>query len=146
MKKYLYGFLVIVAVAGAGVLFHQHARLVKAEHELRELGARNLVIVDIFDDTSAGRVGAARVFYAEGKSLLFYAYDLPAGPYYVWGSNKDGSLRSLGALAQDGSLRIDDAKLLADIDQIFTNIEPRPQGKKILTAHLSSANGGSGGA
>jgi len=134
MKKF-YGILVIVAVAGASVLFHQHARLVKAEHELRELGARNLVIIDIFDDTRAGRVGAARVFYAEGKSLPFYAYDLPAGPYYVWGSNKDGSLRSLGAL-QDGSLRIDDAKLLADIDQIFTTTEPRPQGKKILTARL----------
>jgi len=119
----------------AGVLFHQHARLIKAEHELSELGARNLVIIDIFDDTRAARVGAARVFYAEGKSLLLYAYDLPAGPYYVWGSNKDGSLPSLGAL-QDGSLRIDCAKLLADIDQIFMTNEPRPQGKKMLTAHL----------
>ena len=136
MKKYPYGFLVIVAVAGASVLFHQHVRLVKAEHELRELGARNLVIIDIFDDTRAGRVGAARVFYTKDKSLLFYGYDLPTGPYYVWGSNKDGGLRSLGALAQDGWLRIDDAKLLADIDQIFTTTEPRPQGKKILTARL----------
>ena len=79
MKKYPYGFLVIVAVAGASVLFHQHVRLVKAEHELRELGARNLVIIDIFDDTRAGRVGAARVFYTKDKSLLFYGYDLPTG-------------------------------------------------------------------
>jgi len=120
----------------AAVLFQQHARLVKAEHELRELGARNLVIVDIYDDARAVRVGAARVFYAEGKSLLFYAYDLPAGPYYVWGSNKGGSRRNLGALARDGSLRIDDAKLLADIDQVFVTSEPGPQGKKILSARL----------
>ena len=120
----------------AAVLFQQHARLVKAEHELRELGARNLVIVDIYDDARAVRVGAARVFNAEGKSLLFYAYDLPAGPYYVWGSNKGGSRRNLGALARDGSLRIDDAKLLADIDQVFVTSEPGPQGKKILRARL----------
>jgi len=97
-KKYFYGLLVIALAMAAAVLFQQHARLVKAEHELRELGARNLVIVDIYDDARAVRVGAARVFYAEGKSLLFYAYDLPAGPYYVWGSNKGGSRRNLGAL------------------------------------------------
>ncbi len=63
----------------AAVLFQQHARLVKAEHELRELGARNLVIVDIYDDARAVRVGAARVFYAEGNPSCFTPTTSPPG-------------------------------------------------------------------
>jgi len=134
--------------------------LIEAERDLHELvGARNLHIVDVSDTDSRGRTQKAvgRVFYIEGKSLIFYAYDLSDGhsdtakyAYYVWG-NKDGNLetvRNLGALGTDDQLRrrwklqINDANVLGDIDRIFVTVEPvgklgpRPRGKKILAAYL----------
>ena len=134
--------------------------LIEAERDLHELvGARNLHIVDVSDTDSRGRTQKAlgRVFYIEGKSLVFYAYDLSDGhshaskyAYYVWG-NKDGSLetvRNLGILDTDDPLKktwklhVSDAKVLTDIDRVFVTVEtvgklgPRPHGKKILNAYL----------
>jgi hypothetical protein len=134
--------------------------VVEAEHDLRELvGARNLHIVDVYDTDSKGRTKKAvgRVFYTEGKSLVFYAYDLSDGhpdtakyAYYVWG-NKDGNIetvRSLGTLGTDDQtqkrwkLQVSDASVLVDIDRVFVTVEPvgklgpRPHGKKILSAYL----------
>src|SRR5260370_31972380 len=42
------------------------------------MGARNLHIVDVLDVDSKGKDRRAfgRVFYTEGKSLIFYAFDL----------------------------------------------------------------------
>ncbi len=134
--------------------------LIEAERDLHELvGARNLHIVDVSDTDSRGRTQKAlgRVFYIEGKSLVFYAYDLSDGhshaskyAYYVWG-NKDGNLetvRNLGTLDTDDPLKktwklhVSDAKVLTDIDRVFVTVEtvgklgPRPHGKKILNAYL----------
>ncbi len=134
--------------------------LIEAERDLRELvGARNLRIVDVSDTDSSGRTQKAvgRVFYIEGKSLVFYAYDVSKGrsdiakyAYYVWG-NKDGNLetvRNLGTLSTDDvlqrrwKLQVSDATVLADIDRVFVTVEPvgklgpRPQGKQILRAYL----------
>jgi hypothetical protein len=134
--------------------------LMEAERDLHELvGARNLHIVDVSDTDSRGKTQKAvgRVFYIEGKSLVFYAYDLSDGhsdvrkyAYYVWG-NKDGNLetvRNLGTLDTDDPLKktwklhVSDAKVLTDIDRVFVTVEPagklgpRPQGKKILNAYL----------
>jgi len=134
--------------------------LMEAERDLHELvGARNLHIVDVSDTDSRGRTQKAvgRVFYIEGKSLVFYAYDLSDGhsdvrkfAYYVWG-NKDGNLetvRNLGTLDTDDPLKktwklhVSDAKVLTDIDRVFVTAEPagklgpRPRGKKILNAYL----------
>ena len=134
--------------------------LIEAERDLHEwVGARNLHIVDVYDTDSRGKTQKAvgRVFYIEGKSLVFYAYDVSKGQsdsakyaYYVWG-NKDGNLdtvRNLGTLGTDDvqqrrwKLQVSDATVLADIDRVFVTIEPvgklgpRPQGKKILSAYL----------
>ncbi len=136
--------------------------MIEAEHGLRELvGARNLHIFDVYDTDSQGRTKKAvgRVFYTEGKSLVFYAYDLSTGhsesgkyAYYVWG-NKDGNLenvRNLGTLNTDDlsqnrwKLQVEDAKVLADIDRVFVTVEPvgkivpHPHGKRILNAYLGS--------
>jgi len=136
--------------------------VVEAEHGLRELvAARNLHIVDVYDTDSQGKTKKAvgRVFYTEGKSLVFYAYDLSTGhsesgkyAYYVWG-NRDGNLetvRNLGTLNTDDflqkrwKLQVEDAKVLGDIDRVFVTVEPvgklgpRPHGKKILSAYLGS--------
>jgi hypothetical protein len=138
----------------------RNQNLVQAESDLRELvGARNLHIVDVYDTDSKGKTKKAvgRVFYTEGKSLVFYAYDLSDGrssaakyAYYVWG-NKDGNLetvRNLGTLGADDQLQkrwklqINDANVLADIDRVFVTVEavgklgPRPHGRQILSAYL----------
>ena len=136
--------------------------VVSAERQLRELvGARNFHLQDVYDTDSDGKTKKAfgRVFYAEGQTLLFYAYDLSDRhsdngkyAYYVWG-NKDGNLeavRNLGALNRDDDaqkrwkLKVSDAKVLADIDRVFVTVEavgklgPRPRGKQILHAYLGS--------
>ncbi len=136
--------------------------VVSAEHQLRELvGARNFHLQDVYDTDSDGKTRKAfgRVFYAEGQSLLFYAYDLSDRhsdtgkyAYYVWG-NKDGNLeavRNLGTLDRDDDtqkrwkLKVNDAKVLADIDREFVTVEAvgklgrRPRGKRILNAYLGS--------
>jgi predicted nucleic acid-binding Zn-ribbon protein len=138
----------------------RNRNVVEAESNLRELvGARNLHIVDVYDTDSKGKTKKAvgRVFYTEGKSLVFYAYDLSDGhddaakyAYYVWG-NKDGSVdtvRNLGTLGADDQqqkrwkLQVTDAAVLEDIDRVFVTVEPvgklgpRPSGKRILTAYL----------
>lgn len=134
--------------------------VVDAENDLRNwVGSRNLHIVDVYDTDIKGKTKKAvgRVFYAEGKALVFYAFDLSNGhsdsakyAYYVWG-NKDGNLeavRNLGTLGVDDQqqrrwkLQVNDENALAEIDRVFVTVEqvgklgPRPQGKKILSAYL----------
>ncbi len=133
-----------------------------AETRLRELvGARNLHIVDVYDTDANGKTKKAvgRVFYTQGQSLVFYAYDLSTSrsetgkyAYYVWGHKEgnDESVRNLGTLDPDDVsqkrwiLKVNDAKALSDIDRVFVTLEQngkvdlRPHGKKILSAYLGS--------
>jgi hypothetical protein len=133
-----------------------------AETKLRELvGARNLHIVDVYDTDSNGKTKKAvgRVFYTQGQSLVFYAYDLSTNrsetvkyAYYVWGHKEgnDESVRNLGTLDPDDvsqkrwMLKVSDAKALSDIDRVFVTLEQngkldlRPHGRKILSAYLGS--------
>jgi hypothetical protein len=133
-----------------------------AQTRLKELvGARNLHIVDVYDTDSNGKTKKAvgRVFYTQGQSLVFYAYDLSANKfetgkygYYVWGHKEanDQSVRNLGTLDPDDvsqrrwMLKVNDAKALSDIDRVFVTLEQRskldvrPHGKKILSAYLGS--------
>jgi hypothetical protein len=136
--------------------------VLNAEVRLRELvGARNLHIVDVYDTDANGKTKKAvgRVFYTQGQSLVFYAYDLSTNrsetgkyAYYVWG-NKEGndeSVHSLGTLGPDDfsqkrwMLKVNDAKALSNIDRVFvtleqnSNLDLRPHGKKILSAYLGS--------
>jgi len=96
--------------------------------------------------TAHGKTPAplVRVFFTEGKSLVFYAYDLSSGhsdaatyAFYVWGK-KDGDphlLRNLGTFAKDDHaqkrwvLTITDPKVLAEIDSVFVTLEPTDQTK-----------------
>jgi hypothetical protein len=95
-----------------------------------------------------------RVFCTEGKSLVFYAYNLSAlgtvsqaNTPTTFGGNKDGNLvamRNLGTLEADDpsqkrwKLQVDGSKVLADIDRVFVTVEPvrklgpRPHGKRFL--------------
>src|SRR5260370_28318469 len=97
----------------------QQSASIEGERQLSSVGrdirdliaARNLHIIDVYDTDSRGKTTRAfgRVFYTEGKSLVFYDYDLASGhpnavnyAFYVWGK-KDGVPRlvlNLGLFAK----------------------------------------------
>jgi hypothetical protein len=121
--------------------------------------ARNLHIIDVHDRDGDGKNQRAfgRIFYTEGKSLIFYAYDL-ADPrkvdvkvsFYVWGERlgAEKPISSLGVFhnddAKDGRwvLTFGDPGVLAQIDSVFVTVESsrkavrEPAGKRILFAFL----------
>jgi Putative zinc-finger len=134
--------------------------LLSADRDIRELmGARNLHIADVFDTDAKGktRPTLGRIFFTEGKSLIFYAYDLNdhrvqnAGyNYRVWGK-KEGpgqGAKSLGIFYSDDKtqkrwvFKSNDPKVLSEIDSVFVTVEPpgknpiAPQGDKLLYAYL----------
>lgn len=134
--------------------------LLAAGRDVRELMAsRNLHIVDVFDTDLKGKTRPAfgRIFLTEGKSLIFYAYDLndprvqSAGyRYRVWGKREGPSqrARSLGIFYSDDKsqkrwvLQYDDPKVLQEIDSVFVTLEPpngnqlQPKGDKLMYAYL----------
>ena len=128
--------------------------------DVRELVvARNLHIIDVHDRDGDGKSQRAfgRIFYTEGKSLIFYAYDL-ADPrkvdakvsFYVWGEHlgAEKPIRSLGIFHNDDVsdgrwvLTFDDPHILAQIDSVFVTVESskkgirEPGGRRILFAFL----------
>jgi hypothetical protein len=128
--------------------------------DVRELVvARNLHIIDVHDRDGDGKSQRAfgRIFYTEGKSLIFYAYDL-ADPrkvdakvsFYVWGERlgAEKPIRSLGIFHNDDVsdgrwvLTFDDPHVLAQINSVFVTVESsrktikEPGGRKILFAFL----------
>jgi hypothetical protein len=133
-------------------------KLLGVGREIRDIiGARNLHIVDVADVGSGGvKKPFGRVFYTEGKSLIFYAYDLanPKGKqaFYAWGHREGypNSTRMLGLLYNDDqaqkrwAFKFDDPKVLAEIDSVFVTLEPNdkpgdiPLGKKLLKAYLGT--------
>jgi hypothetical protein len=132
--------------------------LLSAGREIRDvIGARNLHIVDVADVGGNGvKKPFGRVFYTEGKSLIFYAYDLanPKGKqaFYAWGHREGDphSTRILGLVYSDDqaqkrwAFKFDDPKVLAEIDSVFVTLEPNdtpgetPKGKKLLKAFLGT--------
>ena len=135
--------------------------LLVAGHDITDLmGARNLHIIDVHDADGNGqdRKSFGRVFYTEGKSLIFYAFDLDekkvANAKYTfeaWGERlgQPASVKSLGMLFVDDKdqrrwvLKVDDPRQLAEIDSVFVTLEPhenageKPRGHRILYAFLS---------
>jgi hypothetical protein len=133
-----------------------------SDRDIRELmGARKLYIADVFDVDSSSRTQKpfGRVFYTQGKSLIFYAFDLDREPgvvnastFQVWGQREapqgeQPSPMNLGILYMDNEsnrrwvMRFDDPKQLAEIDAVFVTVEPRggshtPTGKPFLYALL----------
>ena len=135
-------------------------RLLAADRDIRDLmGARNLHITDVYDVDSKGKTRQAfgRAFYTEGKSLIFYAFDLsksktssPERSYQAWGYQEAGrKTQSLGMLYLDDqgqnrwALKFNDAAVLGEIDAVFVTIEPpggsgQPTGQKLLYAYLGA--------
>lgn len=131
-----------------------------AGRDIRELmAARNLHIVDVFDTDPKGKTRPAlgRIFFTEGKSLLFYAYDLndtrvvDAGYHYrVWGKKEGPNqhAKSLGIFYSDDKsqkrwvFQSDDPNVLNEIDSVFVTLEPptgnpsQPRGEKLMYAYL----------
>ena len=128
--------------------------------DVRELVvARNLHIIDVHDRDGDGKTQRAfgRIFYTEGKSLIFYAYDL-ADPrkvdakvsFHVWGERlgAEKPIRSLGIFHNDDVsdgrwvLTFDDPHVLAQINSVFVTVESsrkairEPGGRRILFAFL----------
>ncbi|MGH9426158.1 MAG: hypothetical protein ACRD2L_07640, partial [Terriglobia bacterium] len=138
--------------------------LLAAGRDIRELmGARNLHIIDVFDSDQWGknRRTFGRVFYTEGKSLIFYAFDLNGSrvqnakhSFQAWGTRdgQDRSVKSLGIFYLDDAaqrrwiLKYEDPSILSQIDSVFVTVEPfggveKPSGQKLLYAYLkNSAN------
>ena len=135
-------------------------KLLATDHDIREiLGARSLHIIDVFDVSSRGEFERpfGRIFYTEGKSLIFYAFDLDqqkglkrGAVFQAWGQRgvaKEDS-RSLGMFYMDDPsqnrwvLKVDDSKVLSRIDYVFVTDSSRkegvrPKGKPLLSAFLN---------
>jgi hypothetical protein len=138
-------------------------QLASAGKDVRDLmGARQLHVVDVRDTDPNGKSGKAfgRVFLTEGKSLIFYAFDLADAKktnakqtFQVWGQQegKTSSLRSLGFLYVDDkaqrrwALKTEDAAAVKEIDSVFVTVEPEggaktPSSQRLLYAYLGEAN------
>lgn len=133
--------------------------LLDHDRDIRELmGSRDLYIAEVYDVAKTGDTEKpfGRVFYTNGKSLIFYAYDLDQQPgierantFQAWGRRGPDREHAvnLGILYQDNAnkkrwvLKSDDPKTLAQIDAVFVTIEPNggsshPSGKPLLFAYL----------
>jgi hypothetical protein len=125
-----------------------------SDRDIRDLmGARKLYIADVFDVDGSSRTQKpfGRVFYTQGKSLIFYAFDLDRQPgvvnastFQVWGQREapqgePASPMNLGILYLDNEnnrrwvMRFDDPKQLAEIDAVFVTVEPRGGSHKPTT-------------
>jgi hypothetical protein len=125
-----------------------------SDRDIRELmGARKLYIADVFDVDGGSRTRKAfgRVFYTQGKSLVFYAFDLDRQPgvvnastFQVWGQKEmpqgqQALPMNLGILYMDNEsnrrwvMRFDDPKKLAEIDAVFVTVEPNGGSQKPTT-------------
>jgi hypothetical protein len=138
----------------------QERQLLSLGHDVTDLmGARNLHIVDVADTDSRGKTRPAfgRIFFTEGKSLIFYAYDLNDAKmqkanyqYQVW-AKKEGpnrQARRLGIFYSDDNaqrrwvFKCDDAKILQEIDSVFVTFgrpdsDPsHPEGSSLMYAYL----------
>lgn len=137
----------------------QQKELLAHDRDIRELmGARDLYVAEVYDVERTGETQKpyGRVFYTKGKSLIFYAYDLDREPdvknastFQVWGQHGRDRQRalSLGIFYEDNAakkrwvLKLDDPKVLAQIDAVFVTVEPNggshsPSGKPLLFAYL----------
>lgn len=137
----------------------QQQELLAHDRDIRELmGARDLYVAEVYDvaRTGATQKPYGRVFYTKGKSLIFYAYDLDQQPnvknasaFQVWGRRGPDRERAfpLGIFYEDNAskkrwvLKLEDPKLLEQIDAVFVTVEPnggsrKPSGKPLLFTYL----------
>ena len=120
--------------------------------------ARNLHIIDVHDNNGEGQRQKAfgRIFYTEGKQIVFYAYDLDSAAklkkqvaFYVWGGKlgDERAVKNLGVFRNEDAgagrwvLTFDDPHVLAQINTVFVTAESKknvehPDGRQILFAYL----------
>ncbi len=142
-----------------------------SDRDIRELmGARSLYITDVVDVDKNGhtRKPFGRIFYTQGKSLVFYAFDLEQqqhglhnAAFQLWGqrgADRNGSV-NMGVFYLDNEanrrwvLKFDNPEKLAQINAVFVTVEPnggsqitvepnggsqKPAGKQLLYASLRS--------
>lgn len=138
------------------VALDREQQLLAEGRDIRDvMGARNLHIIDVHDQTAHGESRPfGRVFLTEGKRLIFYAYDLDSAnlknaSFQAWGQRADGgrAALNLGIFYVDDqkqsrwALRVEDPNLLKAIDSVFVTVEPhggtkKPSGKKLMYAFL----------
>jgi hypothetical protein len=151
---------VTAQAAEAQASLDRERQMLDAGREMRDMmAARNLHIVDVVDTDSNGknRPAFGRIFFAENKRLVFYAYDLNETKledarfdYRIWGQ-KEGqphTARSLGVFYTDDKtqrrwvFQCDDPKTLSEIDSVFVTLEPvkadpnHPRGAQLMYAYL----------
>jgi len=135
-------------------------KLLATDHDIRDiLGSRSLHIIDVYDVSGQGELEHpfGRIFYTEGKSLIFYAFDLDqqkglkrGAVFQAWGQKGEGMERprSLGTFYMDDSmqnrwvLKVDDNKALSRIDYVYVTDSShkesvKPKGKPLLSAFLN---------
>lgn len=136
-------------------------QLSAAGQDIRELlVSRQLHVVDVRDTDENGKPTRAfgRVFLTEGKSLMFFAFDLndpkvidAKARFQVWGERigQKGSLRVLGVLSPDDktqnrwALKVDNPSLLRNVNSVFVTISAPTgdhRGEKLLNAYLDQPN------
>jgi hypothetical protein len=147
-------------LAEKSALLDKERQLLTLGHDVSDLmGARNLHIVDVVDTDAKGNTRPAfgRVFFTEGKSLVFYAYDLNEAKvqkanyqYRVWAKQEGGDkqVRKLGIFYSDDKaqrrwvFKCNDRKVLSVIDSVFVTLEPsdsdtsHPKGQNLMYAYL----------
>ena len=147
----------------ANATLDMERQLAAAGRDIRELMvARQLHVVDVRDTDANGKPSQAfgRVFLTEGKSLIFYAFDLNGGRvknakarFQVWGEQlgKKNSARGLGLLYLDDgaqkrwALKVQDPDLLKEVNSVFVTVSPsgngdKPGNQRLLYAYLGQAN------
>lgn len=136
-------------------LDHEQQLLAEGRDIRDVMGARNLHIIDVHDQTAHGESRPfGRIFLTEGKRLIFYAYDLDSSDlknasFQAWGQRTDGgrAALNLGIFYIDDqkqsrwALRVEDPNLVKAIDSVFVTVEPhggtkKPSGKKLMYAYL----------
>jgi len=147
-------------LAAQSGMLERERELLAAGRDIHDLmGARNLHVVDVLDVNSKGedRRAFGRVFYTEGKSLIFYAFDLSDrgaakrnASFQVWGAGgAQTATQNLGIFYADDQkqhrwvMKFEDPRVLAEIDSVFVTVEPpggsaRPTGRKFLYAYLKA--------
>ncbi len=142
----------------SAALDQEHQLLALGRDVTDLMGARNLHIVDVVDTDPRGKTRPAfgRIFFTEGKSLVFYAYDLnetkiqkASYQYRVWAKKEGGDkqVKSLGIFYSDDKaqrrwvFKCNDPKILSEIDSVFVTLErdsdpSRPKGPNLMYAYL----------
>lgn len=143
---------------GEKLSVEQEKQLNTVARDVRELmGARRLFMIDVYDgeNLSTAQRSFGRVFYTQGQSLIFYAFDLDQHrnihkvTFQAWGEKgkNPASVKPLGVFQMDDVaqkrwvMKVNDPEKLKTIDAVFVTVESthnpaKPTGQKLMYAFL----------